>query len=746
MTEARSASEIPEDAAPDLLLSVWRERREGDICLTYQLREATAETRDYEQKLDRDPFEIFQELFEQVETIGTGQGLDEDARRKAERQLEGIGATLAERILPKPLRRRVLTHHDPACDPEDDAPTLWIVSDEPWVPWELLFLKQPGARDSVFLGEAFALTRWLWDLAPTLALPLDHIGLVVPENSGLEAAAQERLAVLALEQEGKRRVERLEARYNRLLDGFGAKRFTGWHFTGHGWAEDDNPDLWSLVLDDDELKPTDLKASDSDLSGQSPLVFLNACRSARMHLALSGLGGLAGAFLEAGAGAFIGTHWSVPDDRAQAFAEAFYEFFLGGDSIAEAIRQARLWLRTEFEGDPTWLAYTGFAHPLATVRRDAPPLPAMRWPGQYLEIPWREWHPDFSPGALLRADHGVVPFHRRRDELEELREWCEHERPVSVRLLTGAGGMGKTRLALQICQEERDGGWRSGFVKREADARPEAAARSLISDGGPTLVVIDYAETRRDLLVPLFRKLLDAEESGPFRIILLSRRREDWWKHLKAAPGRVGELISGSATSHRALGPLATKTEHRIESYRTAAESFAAKLEKDIPSSLPEDIDAEYFKPVLMLHMTALGAVEGVHLKSEDGILNWVLDRERKFWQNQAAARSLDENLVDGIGRAMATFTMGGGSVNENTAIDLLGRLKDFSGVPRPTLRSVARLLHDTYPGESWIDPVQPDILGEHLIERELEDGRQEIFELVFGPQTDPEPGESSGD
>jgi hypothetical protein len=45
----------------------------------------------------------------------------------------------------------------------------------------------------------------------------------------------------------------------------------------------------------------------------------------------------------------------------------------------------------------------------------------------------------------------------------------------------------------------------------------------------------------------------------------------------------------------------------------------------------------------------------------------------------------------------------------------------------------VVRLLHDSYPGEKWIEPVQPDLLGEHLVEKELDAEENEIFNLVFG-------------
>ena len=76
-------------------------------------------------------------------------------------------------------------------------------------------------------------------------------------------------------------------------------------------------------------------------------------------------GGWATAMLLAGAGAFIGSHWDVTDDLALRFATEFYAHLLAGDTVAAAVRAARLSIRDE--GDPTWLAYTVHADPQARL-------------------------------------------------------------------------------------------------------------------------------------------------------------------------------------------------------------------------------------------------------------------------------------------------------------------------------------------------------------------------------------------
>jgi hypothetical protein len=65
---------------------------------------------------------------------------------------------------------------------------------------------------------------------------------------------------------------------------------------------------------------------------------------------------------------------------------------------------------------------------------------------------------------LLRPEADLVGF-RRRPELTELVNWCESGGRTAVRLITGPGGVGKTRLALQLCQEMGMKGWQPLWVR-----------------------------------------------------------------------------------------------------------------------------------------------------------------------------------------------------------------------------------------------------------------------------------------
>jgi len=353
-----------------------------------------------------------------------------------------------------------------------------------------------------------------------------------------------------------------------------------------------------------------------------------------------------------------------------------------------------------------------------------------------LTIPDRPWRKDIdSPGALLRAQYCVVPFHGREKELGDLQDWCRDPSPVKVRLYTGPGGMGKTRLALEAARKMKEEGWWSGFVTNEAIQSPEPTWKALARPKGKLLLIVDYAETHRPFLIPILREMARLKR-GPVRVILLAREAFEWWEQLKSESDGVGELLSGPKTSRDSLWPLADSVEARAASYDIAARAFSERLLTP-PAEAPDDLNADYFQIALLLHMKALVDMEGEEKASEENhILDRVLDRERSFWATRTADHGIPRHVATGIGRAMAAITLGGGVQGEEEAVETLRRLQFFADQPASVLTAVARLLHECYPGERWIEPLEPDLLGEHLAQRELEKGADELLDLVLGPRS----------
>ena len=92
-------------------------------------------------------------------------------------------------------------------------------------------------------------------------------------------------------------------------------------------------------------------------------------------MSLTGVGGWAQRFIKVpsdrpSAAAFVGTYWQVDDGKAFAFAKALYDRLLvDGMPIGQAAHEARIAAQSR-EGEPydtSWLAYTVYADPSATV-------------------------------------------------------------------------------------------------------------------------------------------------------------------------------------------------------------------------------------------------------------------------------------------------------------------------------------------------------------------------------------------
>ena len=138
----------------------------------------------------------------------------------------------------------------------------------------------------------------------------------------------------------------------------------------HGDIDELHPDEAVLILADGSiLRPEDLFGPrQSAIRSARPMVFLNACRLAQQGWSLAQLGGWVDAWVHrCRSGALIGPLWSVTDAPAELFARTFYEQVRMGRTLGTAVRMARETVRSTWPGDPTWLAYTLYAHPNARI-------------------------------------------------------------------------------------------------------------------------------------------------------------------------------------------------------------------------------------------------------------------------------------------------------------------------------------------------------------------------------------------
>ena len=253
--------------------------------------------------------------------------------------------------------------------------TLLIDSHEPWFPWELLWLQIPGTKVSSgrYLAEAFDVGRWHGEFTPPMKLPGRKIAWVMLDSAQLPSVAKERTALSGIVGAGREIVDAPRT-WEPLRLALEAGGFDIWHFAGEGIRSTrGDPDTHGLTLEDYiTLSGEDLLKLRGSWRSERPLVFLNACRSGVSAASSGPARGLPIRFLEAGAGAVLATLWPVTDSFASAFSENFYRRVLTGCPIAKAVRKARFAAKRERPGDPSWLAYALFAHPLANLMPQLP--------------------------------------------------------------------------------------------------------------------------------------------------------------------------------------------------------------------------------------------------------------------------------------------------------------------------------------------------------------------------------------
>ncbi|MFJ3440769.1 CHAT domain-containing protein [Streptomyces sp. NPDC086081] len=300
---------------------------------------------------------IYDELRRMAAAAGQAGGGEQ---HRARRRLVNLGVQLWATAVPDAVRQQFW-------EEVGHVTALTVLGDHDVVPWELLYPLDGRREGDGFLAEWLPVVRRVFGQDRVRELPLDSAAFVVPPGSPPEAERE----VLALRArlgasvtDGGTLTHR--AAVSDLIDAglHGVLHFACHNsFTGAGSH---------VTMADGPFDPIDLAYATHSgaLRSSHPLVFFNACRSAGQIDWFSTSLGWAPQFLQAGAGAFIGTLWPVRSDSALLFADTFYEHLVtGGQSLGQASLRARRALR-DHGGDPTWLAYAVYGSPAA---RTAPP-------------------------------------------------------------------------------------------------------------------------------------------------------------------------------------------------------------------------------------------------------------------------------------------------------------------------------------------------------------------------------------
>ncbi|HWZ98412.1 MAG TPA: CHAT domain-containing protein [Candidatus Dormibacteraeota bacterium] len=264
--------------------------------------------------------------------------------------------------------------------------TIQIVSDEPFIPWELMRVSDPS-DESIFPPEILCVKhsvgRWMaWDstqlrnslnVKKIAVSASDYKTTKVAGLRPLPWAADERKFLLA----SPYNAEDIPLQLPKLLDFLQHGSADVIHFSCHGESNGLAPDQAALRTEDDPiglLAPSVAAVESRAGAGKThPVVFLNACQAAAGGGLIGMVFGLPQAFLRMGATACIAPLWKVVDQSARDIAEDFYKSTLLGTAgnppmtLGEALRVIRAQWKSK--KSLTHLGYVLYGDPTTTLTR-----------------------------------------------------------------------------------------------------------------------------------------------------------------------------------------------------------------------------------------------------------------------------------------------------------------------------------------------------------------------------------------
>ncbi len=333
----------------------------------------------------------------------------------------------------------------------------------------------------------------------------------------------------------------------------------------------------------------------------------------------------------------------------------------------------------------------------------------------------------------------IGPFARsidligRETELSDLRDWLHNGEPVSVRVLTGGAGLGKTRLALELVEEMAADGWRAGFLTREGLARFREQTNLAAWDWSTrVLAVVDYASASARDLNAWLKELADhpvwsqddAGRNRPLRLLLLERHAthgDGWWAE---AFGRGNDAV----TVEKMLDPLRPVALHPLDdpSHRRAILTRTlARLGSDL--TLPEDADFDrrlaeltWGGVPLLLMMAAVTAARTdfghvLALGTDTLALN-IAETELSRIRKVVAGHGVTEGLGPLIDHVVAVATLRQGLTREAARLVLEEEAVKL-GYALPAGPAALRdVIATALPDGGGVAPVEPDMIGEAVL------------------------------
>jgi hypothetical protein len=339
-----------------------------------------------------------------------------------------------------------------------------------------------------------------------------------------------------------------------------------------------------------------------------------------------------------------------------------------------------------------------------------------------------------SPTELLQAKFEVVGYLDATGIRADLVNWCAgNSRTTAGRLIHGPGGLGKTRLMMEVAASLRQQGWVAGFFDRSHEQvevtlkQRWQALDQLIAHGEDKglLIVLDYAEGRQDEVRQIAVRLSARPESDTrlIRLVLLARSAGEWWTTLHDDTPEVQNLFHNTDSHPGVIAlPAISTGQQRLDLFNGSLKAFAPLLGEQ-GYALPADEPAQerrrriesgigYTRP-LAIQMEALlwlaSAAPEAGATGVDELLRRVLGLERTHWKKLIGA--LDDERTRDMARGVAQVTAVQGVPSPGSTERLLMADDFYKGhrtarvAVDPVVRNLCRVYGKPDGGVSRLEP-----------------------------------------
>ncbi len=343
---------------------------------------------------------------------------------------------------------------------------------------------------------------------------------------------------------------------------------------------------------------------------------------------------------------------------------------------------------------------------------------------------------DFTSGDtnLFLFEYQWVPFVDRPEKKQIETFLNAPGSPLAWCMMTGPGGSGKSRLALEVALKYEDKGWYAGFIDK--DWLKEAPTEAWVPNK-PTLIMVDYAAEDPISLGKYIGKIKSQAENFayPVRFLFLDRDVEpDWVEKLSAGREGFSEALKKSA--FRGWSEPYLRLSHLDKDQIWQIFRFILKgvLEEEKEEILTAFRQIDDKGRPLYASLAAYAMAKGEDIRhwvtkvpgnKGNYLCEWVLGHHRSVWKRKGVDPECDEGRLCFHLLLLATLA---------AKITLPCRGNRFHEVPKDLLPDIVPELRQRYrimSGQGVIEncqgpetsmtfpPLEPDPLGEYLVLRE---------------------------